>query len=362
MFRSILFSLFLCSVMTGFSQIREKPVISFVARSYDFGTIREEVGKVSHDFVFTNDGKAPLVIQQVTASCGCTTPQWTKQPIAPGAQGKIRVTYTATGRPGNFTKTITVANNSDENPVQLTIRGVVTPKPLSQSQAFPVDFGSVRLKSTVIPVGTVRKGETKSMVVSVLNSSDKSISLSLGSLPRYITAVTQQQQLAPGKTVLLKLNYNSALINDWGFRNDRIALIVNNDAAASKENWLTVAGFISEDFSKLTLAQKASAPVAVLLTKKVALGKIKSNGRLTGSFELLNTGKTPLLIRKLFSDCDCISAQLPQQGIAAGKRATIHFSLNAGKTIGHKIENVNLMTNSPSTTDLQLPVEWEVTK
>jgi hypothetical protein len=301
------------------------------------------------------------VIQQVTASCGCTTPQWTKQPVAPGAQGKIRVIFTATGRPGIFTKTITVANNSDENPVQLTIRGEVTPKPLSQSQAFPVGIGSVRLKSSLIPMGNIRKGETKSVVVPVFNSSDKSITLSLGPLPRHITVAVQQLQLAPGKTALLKLNYNSSLVNDWGFRNDRIALVVK-DAAASKENVLTVSGFISENFSKLTPAQKASASVALLLTKKIALGKAKSNGRLTGGFELLNTGKTPLVIRKLFSDCDCISAQLPQQGIGAGKRATIHFVLNAGKTIGHKIENVNLMTNSPSTTDLQLPVEWEVTK
>jgi hypothetical protein len=348
--------------MTGFSQLREKPVISFVTRSHDFGSVREEVGKVSTDFVFTNTGKAPLVIQQVTASCGCTTPTWTKQPVAPGGQGKIRVTYSATGRPGIFTKTITVANNSNENPVQLTIHGVVTPKPLSQSQLFPVDFGSVRLKSSLIPVGNIRKGETKSIVVPVFNSSDKNIILSLGSLPRHITADKQQIWLAPGKTELLKIKYSSALINDWGFRNDRIALIVKGDAAASKENWLTVAGFISEDFSKLTPAQKVSAPVAILLTKRVALGKTKSNGRLTGSFELRNAGKTTLFIRKVFSDCDCISAQLSQQGIAAGKSATIRFTLNAGKTIGHKIENVNLITNSPSATDLQLPVEWETTK
>ncbi len=362
MFRSILFGLFLCFAMTGFSQLKEKPVISFEARSHDFGSVREEVGKVSTDFVFTNTGKAPLVIQQVTASCGCTTPKWTKQPVAPGGQGKITVTYSAAGRPGIFTKTITVTNNSAENPVQLTVHGVVTPKPLSQSQLFPVDFGSVRLKSTTIPLGDIRKGETKSVSVSVFNSSDKNITLSFGSLPRYITTETEPIRVAPGKTALLKLNYNSALINDWGFRNDRIALIVKNDAAASKENWLTVAGFISENFSKLTPAQKTSAPVAVLLTKKVALGKTKSNGSLTGSFELRNAGKTTLFIRKLFSDCGCISAQQLQQGIAAGKSATIRFTLNTGKTIGHKIENVNLMTNSPSTTDLQLPVEWETTK
>ncbi|MBP1638500.1 MAG: hypothetical protein H6Q17_83 [Bacteroidetes bacterium] len=362
MFRSILFSLFLCSVMTGFSQIREKPVISFATRIYDFGTIREEVGKVSHDFVFINTGKTPLVIQQVTASCGCTTPSWTKQPIAPGAQGKIAVVYTATGRPGIFTKTITVTNNSEENPVQLTIHGSVTPKPLSQSQAFPVDFGTVRLKSTLIPIGNIRKGTIKSIVVPVLNASNTNITLSFGSLPPHITVTTQPTTLAPGKESLLKISYNSALTDDWAFRNDPINLIVNSDTKGSKKNVLHIAAFISEDFSKLTPIQKRVAPTATLLTKEVKLGKAKTNGTLTGSFAIKNTGNSPLLIRKIFSDCNCISYQLPKAGIASGQTDNIRFVIKAGKLTGLKIENINLLTNSPSTTDLQLPISWETVR
>jgi hypothetical protein len=109
----------------------------------------------------------------------------------------------------------------------------------------------------------------------------------------------------------------------------------------------------------MTPAQKASAPVATLLTKQVKLGKIKCGETIKGKFEIRNTGKSPLIIRKIFSDCNCITAQLPQQAIAAGQTTTISFSVKTGKSIGQKIENVNLMTNSPTTTDIQLPVSWE---
>ena len=125
-------ALMLCFTVLCFAQDASKPVLSFGEKSYDFGTVKEEVGKITHEFNFTNTGKAPLVIQQVTASCGCTTPSWTKEPIAPGAKGAITVTYSAAGRPGTFQKIITVTNNSAENPIVLTIKGQVTPKATAQ--------------------------------------------------------------------------------------------------------------------------------------------------------------------------------------------------------------------------------------
>ncbi len=125
-------ALMLCFTALVFAQNETKPVLAFAEKSFDFGTVKEEAGKITHEFTFTNTGKAPLVIQQVTASCGCTTPSWTKAPIAPGATGAITVTYSTTGRPNSFQKAITVVNNSAENPVILTIKGFVTPKATAQ--------------------------------------------------------------------------------------------------------------------------------------------------------------------------------------------------------------------------------------
>ena len=85
--------------------------MAFVSDSYDFGSL-EEGPAAEHVFTFKNTGKEPLVIQRVQPSCGCTTPDWTKEPVAPGKTGMIKASYGTQGRPGHFEKTMTVVSNA----------------------------------------------------------------------------------------------------------------------------------------------------------------------------------------------------------------------------------------------------------
>lgn len=101
---------------------------AFVEKVYDFGAIPEDGGPVSHDFEFTNTGDANLVIFEATAECGCTRPDYPKNPIAPGKTNKVKVTYLPLGRPGSFEKVVAVKTNGDPRKVRLKIRGTVTPK------------------------------------------------------------------------------------------------------------------------------------------------------------------------------------------------------------------------------------------
>ena len=86
--------------------------ISLEKKSHDFGSIEEGV-QATVTFTFKNTGNAPLILNSVKASCGCTTPKWTKEPIAPGAEGQVTAIYNSKGRPGNFTKTITIKHNGE---------------------------------------------------------------------------------------------------------------------------------------------------------------------------------------------------------------------------------------------------------
>ena len=79
---------------------------------HDFGTFKEEAGRQTFDFIVTNTGTEPLVIQNVVASCGCTTPEWTKQPIPAGEKGKVTAIYDPKDRPGQFSKTLSVYANT----------------------------------------------------------------------------------------------------------------------------------------------------------------------------------------------------------------------------------------------------------
>jgi len=96
---------------------------SWIVTTHDFGKIK--VNKhVTHEFKFTNSGDAPLVISSVQASCGCTVTDYSKDPIAPGAEGYVKATYNA-AKVGVFSKTVTVNANAAESVVQLTIKGEV---------------------------------------------------------------------------------------------------------------------------------------------------------------------------------------------------------------------------------------------
>lgn len=123
--KQIIFIFMAILLATGMASAQQKAVISAEQTSYDFGTIKEADGKVSHTFQIKNQGDKPLVITRVIASCGCTTPEWTKEPIAPGKTGDIKVTYDPAGRPGPFTKTISVYSNGKTGSFVLTIRGEV---------------------------------------------------------------------------------------------------------------------------------------------------------------------------------------------------------------------------------------------
>jgi hypothetical protein len=102
----------------------DAPAFKFVKESFDFGQITDGE-KVSYDFKFTNIGKSPLIITSATATCGCTVPDYPKEPIAPGAEGIIRVVFDSTGKPGMQNKVVTITANTVPEITQLNILGNV---------------------------------------------------------------------------------------------------------------------------------------------------------------------------------------------------------------------------------------------
>lgn len=102
------------------------PKFEFKSETHDFGELPE--GPVAeHKFEFKNVGTAPLIIQSASASCGCTTPEWPKEPILPGKKGTLTVRYNTQGRVGPFMKDVYIQSNavSDKERYELHIKGTV---------------------------------------------------------------------------------------------------------------------------------------------------------------------------------------------------------------------------------------------
>ncbi len=104
----------------------EKPAFSFEEEMHDFGSI-EEGTVAKHDFTFTNTGNAPLVINNARGSCGCTVPEWPREPIAPGETGTIHVEFNSTNRTGAQQKQVTLTANTVPNKKVLRISAQVQP-------------------------------------------------------------------------------------------------------------------------------------------------------------------------------------------------------------------------------------------
>lgn len=101
--------------------------IKFDTLRINLGTFSEKDGLQKCSFAFTNVGDAPLIINQAFASCGCTVPTYTKDPIKPGGRGQIDVSYNGKGKmEGHFTKTIVVRSNAKTEIVRLVIEGNMT--------------------------------------------------------------------------------------------------------------------------------------------------------------------------------------------------------------------------------------------
>ena len=122
--KKIILMTLLMVLAVGQASAQNQAEIKFDKSVHNFGTFNVSKPVQECTFTFTNVGDAPLVINQAVASCGCTVPQYTKTPVAPGQQGTIKVTYNGQGKnPGHFKKAITVRTNGKVEATRLYIEG-----------------------------------------------------------------------------------------------------------------------------------------------------------------------------------------------------------------------------------------------
>ena len=212
--------------------------IKFKDLVHDFGTFPEETGKVSCTFEFTNTGKSDLIVQNVKASCGCTTPDWTKTPVKPGEKGFVEATYNATGRPGAFSKTITVTTNAGEQ--VLTIKGEVIPKTGKVEDEFPVNLNGLRLKNQSVNMGNVTYPASQTERIEVINNTKEPISLYFQGAPAYLTIKASPATLQANEMGTIDVTINSQAVKDFGNIKPEFTVVLNGKQVKDKKSKITV--------------------------------------------------------------------------------------------------------------------------
>lgn len=330
--------------------------IVFSNTSHDFGSILEENGSVSCEFVFTNNGDAPLVISQVTASCGCTTPDWTKAPIAPGKTGYIKATYAAKGRPGQFHKTITVISNAKEGTVQLTIQGTVVPKTASIDEQYPFSISDLKMKSFLLSMYDIPTKGQKTDRIEVYNSGKTPLLIRFANLPAHLAVVANPATLQPASKGEILVTYKASLVKDWGNRTDDIYLQLNNDSRIASDRKIVVSANLVEDFSTLTPAQREAAGRLDAASATVDFGVVKSGDRKEKTITLKNTGKSTLQLHKVSTDAISLKVKTDRMSIAPGQTATLKVTLLPSKIRGGLNEKINIISSDPVRPNLLIRV------
>lgn len=152
--------------------------ISFEERVYNFGTILEKNGKVSHTFVFRNNGKTPVLISDIHSGCGCIGQSVSKDPVKPGAKGKVTITFDPGYKAGFFSKEIIIYSRNGQEYNHVWVEGTITPAEHPVEDDYPYNFGSgLYLRLKVMAFGYVKPGNAKQMELHYANNTNKEMTL-----------------------------------------------------------------------------------------------------------------------------------------------------------------------------------------
>ena len=325
------------------AQNKKSPVV-FDAYEWDFGTIKELDGPVSHTFKVKNTSDKPAIFERVITTCGCTTPTYPRTPIYAGQEGEITITYNPADRPGRFTKTVTIITGNGKNRDVITIKGVVTARPKTVEDEYPFLLAQdLRADKAHLSFGYVKQGGTKSMTIRLINTSNKPLTLEQEWIVKsgYLTA-NIPQIIAPKKKATITLTYDLSERTKYGMLSDQFRLKVNGKSALLPIN---TDGTGVDDLSKMS---KKTAPLMLLSSGFVNFGKSKIGAPLNKTITITNTGASPLIIRNV--QCRSNSRTTLKEGdqIEAGASLDMTISLTpeTGET-GSVFGSIVIISNDP---------------
>lgn len=347
-------SLLLVAVVTCIFCMAQ-PEIKFENTTYDFGKIKEEGGKVTGKFIFTNVGNEPLELTNVRPGCGCTAANYTKGAIAPGEKGYIEATYNPYNRPGAFNKNIRVTTNEPKflendkaTPHMIFIKGEVIKRPPTEFElaGYTKTSGMLRIKEPDVAHNMLNT-ESVNDTFYVRNFWTKPISIKLDKAGEYVNEVNRNfgSELNPGQEGYIVLKYDAAKRDAFGQQKDMVTFTTNDSLEQTKRVHYAIN--IKEDFSKMTPKQLKKAPVSSVSAQEINFGDMQKNTSKTETITIQNTGKDPLIIRKLEPSNSLFSANSSMTVIPSGATAEITVTFKAPSRPSTQNATFDIITNDP---------------
>lgn len=335
------FLLIICALY-GYAQ---QP-LRFVPAEWDFGTIREADGPVTHTFTGTNVSESPVVILHVYSSCGCTVPEFSRKPILPQEKAEIRVTYDPSNRPGAFSKELAIFDSEQKKIETLRIRGTVEEREKTLGELYPVQTGALRLTQNLCTFAYLYHGRPAEAAVGIANPTDRPIRLELVSERSSGFLTTEYpRELAAGERTEIILKYEIPEISTrYGTVEDVLTLRIDGHDASVQ---LTAHGIAVDNPE---LSDEIYAPKAGIDKYMLKFGVLKRGAGLQkSSFRLTNTGLSALTVRAVETEGGVGCTLRPGRRIEAGKSITAYATVDpAQQEHGLVSGRITIITDDPS--------------
>jgi len=328
--------------------------VCWLETQHNFGAFHEDDGMAECVFRYVNTGDSILRVTAARTSCGCTLLDYSREPLAPGDTASVTVCYDPTGRPGRFSKKVYIDMNTEPVRTTLTVSGVVIGAPSTVAQRYPVALGpAMRLSRGAIMAGDVAYGRVKSVFLEVYNASSDTLHPAVISAPRFMDVVWMPEAVAPGEQSSLVCRVRSSACGQWGLVADSVVLA--SSAVDSMRFVLPATVIVSEDFSKLTDAQRSKAPVIEIEPERLDFGLLdRANGTVILDAKIGNRGHDPLVIRRVYTADPGIKVSVSKERVKKGRHADVTVcvdpSLIAGSLLNSKITVISNDPTRPNTT------------
>ena len=308
----------LLSLLLGCASLAvAQPVASYDRTEHDFGTILWKQ-PASTTFTVTNRGNRPLVITYVSTDCGCTDAEWTQTAIAAGEVGQVTVTFDA-GMLGRFHKYLGIYSNADEEPVYLALRGTVASELKDYGETHPYQIGNLRLDRRSVRFADGHKGDSLVAEVNVVNTGESDYAPSLIHSPSHVSMKCIPDTLTRHQAGRLRFTIDSERLTHLGLTQTSVNLSRFMGDKISEENELQLEAILLPDFSRLTAAQRALAPVLMVSAERLDFGPFGEKKKLTQTVVLTNTGKSTLKIQALQVSDLALSVSLKKSELKPGE-------------------------------------------
>jgi len=321
------------------------PIPYFEKKSFDYGDLDEDMKYATHRFEFTNIGDQNLFINNVVSSCGCTTPNWTRDSIPPGGKGFIETKYETINRLGKFKKTVTVYTNSQSaSIIFLDIEGnVIKPQTTIIGAPLPQTIGGLFFDKGSVVFEPLYDNRVDTQYIKLHNTTLYTTNftpLNPDDYPKYIQVLNFPTTLEPNEFAKIKVVIDGTKAKGYGFGAFQIPVISDN--VVTPAMGLNITYSRKQYFPKYNAKQLAQQPKISIKNPMHDFGPQTSGDYLYCNYEFTNTGKKELEIKQISPDCPCFRLKFPKMKIAPGETIVVQgifdtVTKNGSKTIGCEI-------------------------